>query len=372
MHAEPVVSIILPTYNERECLPTVVREIHDVLGPLRHEIIVVDDNSPDRTWEWVESEAQRNPFLRLIRRMKNPGLSAAVLEGFAAARADRWIVMDADGQHDPGILSTMYRALDARELVVSSRYVQRGGTGRWSLSRWWGSRIATWLAQLILNVRLSDPMSGYFGIRREAFTRVQATMNPKGFKILLELCYRLGKHQPRPEEVCVEVPYRFRGRLAGESKLTSRIVSQYLRMLLTLRKEEPLPQGLPKFLAVGALGAVVNCAVLWGLVAYAQWHYLLASAVAIEVSMAHNFIWHDRWTFKDRRGHRRWPTRLAHFQVTTLAGLVINWLLLVALVAWAQWSLLAANLVGIGASTLLNFVMSKLWAWKPASCAVTT
>lgn len=366
------VSIILPTYNERESLPRVVREIHESLGAIPHEIVVSDDDSPDGTWQWVTQEGARDASLRLVHRRANPGLSEAVLDGFRAATGEQLIVMDADGQHDPSVLPAICRALTQYDLVVGSRYAAGGSTGRWSLSRWFTSRAATWLAQLILNVRLSDPMSGYFGVRRAAFERVAPSMNAKGFKILLELCYRLSKGHAHAERVCVEVPYTFRGRVAGKSKLSSRVMWQYVRMLATLRKEEPLPQGLPRFLAVGAMGTVVNCASLWELTNRFHWPFWVASVAAIQLSTAHNFVLHDRWTFKGRRGHERWLTRFWHFEVATFAGMLVNWTVLSALVAWAGVSLLTANLCGIAAGTVLNFVMSKLWAWKPIQCASTS
>lgn len=366
------VSVILPTYNERESLPTVISDIHVFLQGISHEIVVVDDHSPDGTWQWVEQEGARDPLLRLVHRLEHPGLSEAVLDGFRAAKSEQLIVMDADGQHDPAVLPAICRALGQYELVVGSRYAAGGSTGRWSLSRWFTSRAATWLAQLILNVRLSDPMSGYFGVRRAAFERVASSMNPQGFKILLELCYRLSRGQTHARRLCVEVPYRFRGRVAGKSKLSSRVMWQYLRMLVTLRSEAPWPQSLPKFLAVGAMGTVVNCVSLWALVNRFQWPFWVASVAAIQLATAHNFVWHDRWTFKGRRGHGWWLTRLWHFEVATFAGMLMNWAVLGALVAWAEVSLLTANFCGIVAGTMLNFAMSKLWAWKPVQYASTS
>jgi dolichol-phosphate mannosyltransferase len=368
----PEVTVILPTHNERESVPRVIGEIHQALSGTEHEIIVVDHHSPDGTGQWVEAASQHDRSLRLVWQSGAAGLSAAVLQGFRAARSDRWVVMDADGQHEPAILPVMCRALAAHELVVASRYARGGSTGRWSPARWVGSRVATWLAQLILNVALSDPLSGYFGIRREAFADVAATANPAGFKILLELYYRLNHRRDREGVLCIEVPYRFRQRVAGESKLTRAVIWHYLRMLMKLRREESWPQGLPKFLCVGAMGVVVNSAALWMLVHHLGWPYLVSSPVAIQLSIVHNFIWHDRWTFNDRRANGTWFARLKSYEVVTLAGMALNWVLLMVLVGWAGQPLLLANLCGIAAGTLLNFAMSKLWAWKRQPCAVIT
>lgn len=237
MMIAPEVSVILPTYNERESLPRVVEEIHAALRQTPHELIIVDDDSPDGTGRWVEDAAQRDPSLRLVRRTAQPGLSAAVLDGFRVSRSDRWIVMDADGQHDPSVLPSIVKGLDRHELVVPSRYAPGGSTGTLSLSRWVASRGATGLAKWLLDVPLSDPVSGFFGIRREAYEAVAPAMNPRGFKILLELYYRLSRRSQTHSVNYVELPYRFRPRVAGESKLTRRIAWQYLQMLLALRAE---------------------------------------------------------------------------------------------------------------------------------------
>ena len=235
------VTVVLPTYNELGSLPRVVKEIHHALAQIPHEVLVVDDNSPDGTWRWVEEEHREDSLLRLIRRTEKPGLSASVLEGFRHAGADRWIVMDADGQHDPALLPLMCERLAVHELVVGSRYAEGGSTGRWTLSRWLGSRGATWLARLILNVSLSDPMSGYFGIQRRAFASIQDEVNPRGFKILLELYYRMSRRKGKARVDFLELPFEFQPRIAGQSKLTGRIVWQYLCMLISLRKERIVP-----------------------------------------------------------------------------------------------------------------------------------
>ena len=362
--SRPEASVILPTFNERESLPRVIEEIHASLGEISHEIVVADDDSPDGTWRWVEEQSALDPALRLLRRTDNPGLSASVLDGFRVAKGEKLFVMDADGQHDPSLLPQMCRSLETHELVVPSRYLADGGTGRWNPVRRLGSRGATWLARLVLNAPLSDPMSGYFGIRREAFGRVASSMNPRGFKVLLELYYRLSRDHGARRVSYQELPYQFRTRLAGSSKLSGRIVWQYLLMLVALRKEAGhWPAALPKFLCVGALGVVVNCVVLWCLVHLAGWHYLAAALVSIQVSILHNFLWHDRWTFKNHPGRGTWFGRLGRYEVGTCAGMAINWLALAVLVSWWHWPIMPANVLGIGAGTVVNFVFSKLWAW---------
>lgn len=232
----PQVSVVLPTVNERENLPSVIDEIHRALQSVAHEIIVVDDRSTDGTWQWVEEAARHDHALRVVCRTGEPDLSQAVLEGFQAARAQRWIVMDADGQHDPGILPALVDALQTHDLVVASRYLPGAHVEIRTLPRRLVSRLTQWSAQAALGVTLSDPMAGFFGIRRTAYEAVAERLNPRGYKILLELYVRLSQHvRPRPVS-CLEIPCRFRPRRRGRSKANIRVALQYLAMLLKLRR----------------------------------------------------------------------------------------------------------------------------------------
>jgi len=360
----PEMSIVLPTLNERGSLPRVIEEIHAALRDVSHEVIVVDDDSIDGTSAWVEHAMVQDSGLHLVRRRVEPDLSQAVIEGFRAARADRFIVMDADGQHDPALLPAMSQLLATHELVVASRYLPEAGRATMTATRLVGGQGARWLAQLLLNVSLSDPMAGFFGVRREAYASVAAQMDPHGYKILLELYVRLARRSRAAGVTVAELPYRFRARIDGTSKLSRRVVWQYLAMLVRLWREDPWEQRLPQFLLVGAMGALVNCTALWVLVRYAHWHYLLAGAAAIQLAVLHNFIWHDHWTFKRHRGKDPRLARLGRYELSTLAGLLLNWIMLWVFVDWGRWPLLFANLCGIATGTLLNFSLSKLWIWR--------
>ena len=362
--ATPQVSVVLPTLNERGSLPSVVAAIHAALNDVAHEIIVVDDDSTDGTWQWVEHVMAQDPRLRLVRRRTIPDLSEAVLEGFRVARSDCFIVMDADGQHDPALLPAMHHTLASHELVVASRYLPGGGIDVMTAKRLLGGRGARWLAQLLLNVPLSDPMAGFFGIHRETYTSVATQMNPRGYKILLELYVRLTKRPGTNGVNVAELPIRFRARIAGRSKLSRRIVWQYLAMVIKLWREDPWGPGLLQFLLVGAMGVLVNCATLWVFVRHAHWHYLLGGAVAIQLSVLHNFVWHDHWTFRSLRPKNQWVMRLGRYELSTFGGLLLNWFVLAILVGWARLPLLFANLCGIALGTLLNFSLSKLWVWS--------
>ena len=220
-------SLVLPTYNEAENISRCIEAVCGVLAGREFEIIVADDDSPDRTWE--AAEALGNPRVRVLRRTSNRGLSPAVVEGFGFARGELLGVMDADLQHDEAILPAMIDALDTNEFVIGSRAAAGGSYGDWSRRRRFASWAAAALARAVLGVKVSDPMSGYFVLRRSVFDHVKDRLSPRGFKIMLEiLCLA------RPEPVA-EIGYTFRTRQAGASKVSAKVAGQYVRDLWHLR-----------------------------------------------------------------------------------------------------------------------------------------
>lgn len=222
-------SVISPTLNEAECVPRLVEELERALRDINYEILIVDDNSPDGTWSIAQNISLTNPRVRSLRRMKNPGLGAAVIDGFSAAEGDVLACIDADLQHDPLILARMLEELQhGADIVVGSRHVAGGGTGEWNRLRRVQSWIANRLAQLLLGVRVKDPMSGYFLVRRKDFHEIREQLNGKGFKILLEILWNLNAAKIK------EVPYTFRTRTHGKSKLSSKIILQFFHQLWRL------------------------------------------------------------------------------------------------------------------------------------------
>lgn len=222
-------SVISPTLNEAECVPLLVEELERALGDINYEILIVDDNSSDGTWSIAQRISFTNPRVRSIRRMQNPGLGAAVIDGFSAAEGDVLACIDADLQHDPLILARMLEELQhGADIVVGSRHVDGGSTGEWGRLRRVQSWIANKLAQLLLGVRLKDPMSGYFLVRRKDFNEIREQLNGKGFKILLEILWNLNAAKIK------EVPYTFRTRTQGKSKLSSKIILQFFHQLWRL------------------------------------------------------------------------------------------------------------------------------------------
>ena len=222
-------SVISPTFNESENVGLLIAELEKFLDGLDYEILISDDDSPDLTWARVQEIGRRNPRVRALRRTSNRGLGASVVDGFTSATGEVVACIDADLQHDPALLPRMYKELiEGSNLVVATRYMPGGGTADWGAIRRLGSWGCTKLAQWVLGIRLRDPMSGYFMMRRDDFLRVRNRLNVRGFKILLEIVAHM-----RPSRL-VEVPYTFGPRAHGESKLTKRIVFAYLAQLWRL------------------------------------------------------------------------------------------------------------------------------------------
>jgi dolichol-phosphate mannosyltransferase len=230
-------SVIVPTYNEAANVELLVTALADALKNVDYEILIVDDDSPDLTWQRASEIAQSNSRLRVIRRTTSPGLAASVIDGFNQAQGTAVACMDGDLQHDPETLVPMLAQLEkGSSLVVASRYVRNGSTDTWNPLRKLESFIATKLAQYLVGVKLHDPMSGFFMMRRADFLTVRDRLRAQGFKVLLEIVANLETGS------VAEVPLRFRPRVAGVSKLTGRVAISYVAQLLRLSRTSRMPQ----------------------------------------------------------------------------------------------------------------------------------
>ena len=293
------VAIVVPTFNETDNILVLVGRLHDILDNYwRWEMIVVDDNSRDGTAAVVEAAALAGQPVRCIRRIGRRGLSTAVIEGCLATAAPLVIVMDADLQHDEAVIPAMLEHLanPACDLVVATRYAEGGSTGEWSGIRMTGSKLATWLARRVTSTEMSDPMSGFFGIRRSVFLQIVPRLSGAGFKILLDIA----ASAPRRLRVA-EVPYTFRLRLAGESKLGASAVFDYLGMIVEKRSNGWVPARFALFCATGALGVIVHMLALFTMNMELNVDFDSAVLGAVVVAMTFNFILNNEVTYGDRR-----------------------------------------------------------------------
>lgn len=291
-------SVILPSFNEADNIPILIGLLDTALADVAWEAIVVDDNSPDGTTEVARKIAQSNPRVRVIRRIGRRGLSGACIEGILASSAPYVAVMDADLQHDETLLPKMLAELrqDDTDLVVASRKVEGGTVGEGlSAIRAWGSNIANGLAQKLLNVTLTDPMSGFFMVRREKAEELAPRLSPQGFKILLDLV-----SSSNGTLKIKELPFTFRERQHGESKLDTLVTLDYFGLLLAKYFGDVVSVRFLMFGLVGASGLVVHLIAL-RVFLLADFSFNLAQTAASFVAMTSNFFLNNQLTYRDRR-----------------------------------------------------------------------
>jgi dolichol-phosphate mannosyltransferase len=362
-------SLIIPTFNESKNIGELVGVLTNLLeGPLggSYELIVVDDDSPDKTWEVALELAARYPKLRVIRRVGERGLSTAVIRGWQAARGQVLAVIDADLQHPPEVTVKLFEEIErGATLAVGSRHVEGGGVSNWSVLRRILSRGAQLLGLMILPGvlgRVSDPMSGYFMVRRSAIAGVE--LSPVGYKILIEVIGR-GKI-----EWVSEVGYVFRERVSGESKVTWKLYVEYLRHLVRLRLATLPIARFIRFALVGFSGVFVDMGLLYLLSDPSQlgWGLTRSKALAAEAAIINNFLWNDAWTFGDLVGKQRGLShklhRLLKFNIVCAIGLVLNIGLLNLQFNLLHINRYIANLVAIAIVTLWNFWINMKLSWR--------
>ncbi|PTY38681.1 hypothetical protein BGP77_10895 [Saccharospirillum sp. MSK14-1] len=351
-------SLVVPTYNEVENVPVLVQRLRQTLSEYRWEVIFVDDDSPDGTLAAIQELAERDERIRYISRQGQRGLNSACKEGVMAARGECVAIMDADLQHDERILPDLLAQAAQHDVVVASRYSGTGGVSNWSRLRLLVSRSATFISRLFIRHSLSDPMSGFFLMRGEFARRHIEQVGSDGFKILLELVARAPRHTR-----IAEVPYVFRSRVAGESKLDSRVALQLLEFLFKHRFGERFPFAICLYALVGAMGVAVHLSVLWLLFQVLAMDFRLSQAVAIVIAMLGNFHLNDWLTFANHpRRHRRYVKALLSYGLVCSMGAGLSYLVSVFLFSHdAQWWL--ASFSGIIAGFFWNYQASRLWVW---------
>jgi dolichol-phosphate mannosyltransferase len=372
-------SLVIPTYNEGANVEIMIRQLDKILNPVLgndYELIVVDDDSPDRTWALAQTMMTDYPRLQVMRRQGERGLSTAVIRGWQAAGGEILGVIDGDLQHPPEVLLKLLWAIQqGADLSVASRHIEGGGTSNWGFGRRCLSRGAQLLGLVILpNVvgRVSDPMSGYFLVRRSVIT--QREMNPLGYKILLEV---LGRGEINQVS---EVGYIFQERQLGTSKVTRQQYVAYLLHLAKLRSRgrvtrlrQKLQFPLGRFLRfglVGLSGVFIDMTILYLLSDPTTWHWGLTTSkvIASELAIINNFLWNDQWTFRDissrQPGQYQRLKRFIKFNLICLLGLFFNVLLLNVFFDGFGMNRYLANLLAIIIVTLWNFWINLKLSWR--------
>lgn len=357
----PELSVIVPTFNERDNVTVLYRRLEATLVNVAWEVVFVDDNSPDGTSDVVRALAQQDSRVRCIRRIGRRGLSGACIEGILASSAPYAAVIDADLQHDETQLPKMLLLLasDKADLVVGSRYIEGYKSEGFNKQRAGASALATEVARKMLRVEIADPMSGFFMVRRDRFEQLAPKLSVHGFKILLDLVA-----SAQGNLRAVEIPYTFGARQHGESKLDSMVALDFLGLVLAKLTNDTVSLRFILFAMVGGIGLVVHLTTLFIGLELFKAPFAEAQAAGAIVAMTSNFVLNNFLTYRDQRLRGFAILRgLIMFYIVCSVGLLAN--VGVAFSVYDQepiWWL--AGLAGALMGVVWNYAMSGLFVWR--------
>jgi dolichol-phosphate mannosyltransferase len=354
-------SVVAPTYKERGNVAELVRRLDAALTGIAWEVIFVDDNSPDGTSQAVKDIAAKDRRVRCLRRVGRRGLAGACIEGMLSSASPFVAVIDADLQHDEKVLPQMLAKLKdgSADLVAGTRYVEGGSADSFSGSRSTISRLATKLTHRLVGTNLSDPMSGFFMMRRDRLEELAPRLSPVGFKILLDIAATGGERLKIAEQ-----PYVFGTRFDGESKFNAQIGVEFLGLLLAKMTGDLVDPRFLFFAIVGTLGLVVHLIALRLSLAFMPDAFRGAQIIATLVAMTSNFLLNNELTYRDRR--LKGVAMLRGFVLFCLIGSVgaltnvdlASWLYTERQVWWV------AGAAGAIMGALWNYAMSTLFVWR--------
>lgn len=361
MALQPDLSIVIPTFNERGNLPELIRRITEALEDIRWEVIIVDDDSPDGTAVEARQMYLGDSRVRCIRRLGRRGLSSACIEGMLASSARFLAVMDADLQHDPSVLRSMYDSLaaDEADLVIGSRYASGGSVGQWDGRRLAISRLATRLSNLVTRRPVADAMSGFFSLKRQVFEDCARNLSSLGFKILLDIIV-----SSKDDVRIKEVPYTFAPRLAGQSKLSTNVAWEFLLLLADKLVGKYVPVRFLAFAFIGTLGIGVHFLVLTIMFKGLKVDFPTSQAIATAAAILFNFSVNNVLTYSGQslKG-AAWFKGLLTFYLICGIGAMAN----VGVSSYlfgrdTYWAV--AALSGIVMSVVWNYAVSARYTWK--------
>jgi len=356
-------AIVIPTFNEKANVATLIAKLDAALAGIGWEAVFVDDDSPDGTADAARALGRTDPRVRVIQRIGRRGLSSACIEGMCATAAPVVAVIDGDLQHDETLLPAMLAQLKddpALDVVIGSRFVAGGGTGEWDHDRVAKSAFATRLSRRVLKADLSDPMSGFFAIRTAVARRLAPELSAIGFKILLDIMTA----SPEPLRF-VELPYTFRTRSEGESKLDHVVAMEYLIALYDRLFGHLIPVRFAMFSAIGVLGLGLHMAVLSLFYLALGTSFLVGQTIATVAAMTFNFFLNNALTYRDRRlkGWRALFDGWVSFCAVCAVGAVAN----VGVAAFlhdarsGEWA--ASAVIGVLIGAVWNYALSSRFTW---------
>lgn len=355
-------SVIVPTFNERGNVETLVNALEAILHGIDWEIIFVDDDSDDFTSQTIKTLAKENSNIRCLHRIGRRGLSSACIEGMLSSSAANIAIMDADLQHDEKLLPKMLQLLRETpelDIVVGSRYVEGGSTGSLAPHRVKISRLAGWLGQLILKKPLSDPMSGFFMVRRGFFEKHVRELSSNGFKILIDIFSVAGKNINHKE-----LAYDMRSRVEGESKLDNVIVWEYLLLVLDRFFGRYVPVRFILFVLVGSSGVLIHLLFLSLFFHWLSISFVVAQSIATLIAMSSNFMLNNSFTYRDRRlVGKQLIWGLLTFYIACSLGAFVNITTANYLFSFSiPWWL--AGVLGAAIGSVWNFSVTSIYTWS--------
>lgn len=352
-------AVVIPVFNEADNVAPLLAALEAALAGLAWEAVFVDDDSKDGTAARVRAVAVHDRRVRIVQRIGRRGLASAVVEGVLASAAPVAVVMDGDLQHDEMVIPRLLALIeDGADVAVATRYAPGGSTGEWSADRLRISRAATRWSRRLLRTDLSDPMSGFFAVRREVLVATAPRLSNIGFKILFDLV----ASSPTPLRIA-ETPYVFRNRLHGESKLDLKVSQEFVVLLLEKTFGRVVPVRFLMFSAVGSVGLVVHLCVLGGGVR-AGLAFRFAQALAVATAIACNYALNNAVTYRDvrLRGAAFWRG-LLKFYAVSLVGAVGN-VGVGALVYRYDRVWWLAGLAGVAVGVVWNYAASAALTWR--------
>jgi dolichol-phosphate mannosyltransferase len=354
-------TVVVPTLNEVGNIGPLLERLDRVLAGTHWECVFVDDDSQDGTTELLLRISRERSNVRFIHRIGRRGLSSACIEGILACSSPYIAVMDADLQHDEALLPKMLATLKAEHLdiVVGSRYTEGGSVGEFSSKRVAVSRLATMLSKAITKTEITDPMSGFFLVDRQFFAGVVRRMSGVGFKILLDMF----ASAERPVRV-KELPYRFRNRRAGESKLDVLVSLEYIQLLADKSLGNILPVRFILFVGVGCFGLLLHLSILALLLRGLHLSFSVSQASAIVCAMTLNYFLNNQFTYRDRKLHGGGLWRgLLFFYIACAIGALCSFRITEALfnlhVPWYM-----AGLMGAVVGAVWNYGVNSTFTWQ--------
>ncbi len=356
-------SVIVPVYNEADNVKLLVEALERTLVDSVWEVIFVDDNSPDHTAQVISRIAETDRRVRLIHRVGRRGLSSAVIEGIMSSTAEYVAVMDGDLQHDESILPVMLNTVSNEgnevDIAIGTRYMAGGSTGDWDKKRENMSRFATWVAHKMTRVLLNDPMSGFFLLRRQTFLDLVGELSGLGFKILLDILTT-----SKSSLKVVEIPYTFRTREAGESKLDASAAWDFSMLLIDKQIGHLIPVRFVSFAFVGAFGIIVHFLMLTASIEVLKVSFGIAQTLAMATSMVFNYWLNNQLTYRDRRRKgRKWFSGLLSFMAICSFGGVANVGIASFLYSTDTHWLLSA-LAGVLIGAVWNYAATAIYTWR--------